>query len=90
MDKPWLDILPQIGATGLLAWVMYTLAMRFITAAEVQTKEIINQMSLRIEANERRLDMTEKRLETCEADRSKLHQQFAEFLLRETHEHPDR
>lgn len=79
MDKVWLDILPQVGATGLLAWVMYTFAKRFMDETAKQMNETIKQMSARIES-------AEKRLESCEADRTKLHQEFAELLLKQVHQ----
>ncbi len=84
MDEVWIKLVIQLGSTGILAYVMYLFAKRFMDQNVTQMAETVKQMSLRIESSERRTDATEKRLDHCEADRAQLHKEFAEVLLKFT------
>jgi hypothetical protein len=85
MENIWLQIISQVGATGLLAYVMYSLAKSERAQVTAQVIETIKQMTLRIDAAEKRADATDKRLEGCEQDRVKLHQTLADVYLKITH-----
>lgn len=61
-----LKALIQFGSTGIMAWVMYKIAQRFMD-------ETVKQMSSRIDA-------LEKESSKCQEDRKELHKEFNEFL----------
>lgn len=71
MENIWVQFISNLGGAGILALVMYRLANRFMD-------ETVKQMTARI-------IYLEKQSEMCEADRIKLHEQFAEVLLKQIH-----
>lgn len=61
----YVEILTKFGSAGLLAWIMWIIAKRFMD-------ETVRQMSSRIDA-------LEARSNSCEEDRKKLHEKV--FVL---------
>ena len=64
-ESLYIDVLTKFGSAGLLAFVMWVVAKRFMD-------ETVKQMSARIDA-------LEARSNSCEEDRKKLHEKV--FLL---------
>jgi len=58
----------SLGGTGLLAYIMYTLAKQFIAALQLQVDS--------------RIDALEKRSADCESDRQRMHAQIVSILNR--------
>jgi hypothetical protein len=61
----------SLGGTGLLAYIMYTLAKQFIAALQLQVDS--------------RIAALEKRSAECEADRQRMHTQIVSILNRNNH-----
>lgn len=61
----------SLGGTGLLAYIMYTLAKQFIAALQIQVDS--------------RIAALEKRSEDCEKDRERMHAQIISILNRNNH-----
>lgn len=69
-------LLSGLGSSGVVAWVLWIVAKRFIEEHSKQVQITQDQMS-------KRIDATEKRNDECEEDRKVLHSQLIQ-VMRET------